>query len=61
MQAAARGAVLPPGERTRRSVDEELAAIAMATLAADPAVRTASAAAFATALRDYRHHAEALQ
>ena len=61
MQAAARGAVLPPGERTRRSVDEELAAIAMAALAADPAVRTASAAAFATALRDYRHHAEALQ
>lgn len=61
MIAAGRGEVIPPAERTSKPVDEELAAIAMAALHADPALRTPSAAAFAAALRGYRRHAEALQ
>ncbi len=61
MLAAGRGQIIPPAERTSKSVDEELATIAMAALHPDPEHRTASAAAFAAALRGYRRHAEALQ
>lgn len=60
MGAAVRGEVVPPGERIGKAVDEELSAIAMAALAADPAERTPDVPTFAAALRGYRDHVEAL-
>lgn len=60
MGAAMRGEVVPPGERIGKAVDEELSAIAMAALAADPAERTQDVPTFAAALRGYRDHVEAL-
>jgi serine/threonine protein kinase len=59
---AARGVIEPPPARApARLMPEELCALAMHALDADPLRRPDGVAAFATRLRDYRRHAEAVQ